>query len=505
MGTLIARARLLAVALALVLLAQAAWAQSAKITFLHVNDVYEIVPVRGWGGFAPLMTVLKQERQQSPNSVTTLGGDLISPSLMSGMTKGQQMVDLFNAVGLDLAIFGNHEFDFGDEVLKQRMAESKFTWLATNVLGADKKPFGGALATLQKEIAGFKFGFFGLTTPESESLSSPGKEISFAPTIETAAEAVKTLKQQGAEVIVAITHLTIAEDRELVRRVKGIDLVLGGHDHDPITFYEGGTLIHKAGYDAHFLAAIDLDVSRAPQQSGPPKITVVPSWRMHAVYNVAPDPAVAETVKRYTDKLDAELGVKIGTSSTALDSRLETVRTQEATIGNLIADAIRAAMGADVAITNGGGIRGNRTYDAGYQLTRRDVFTELPFGNTTVLIELKGEDLLAALENGVSRVEEKQGRFPQISGMSFAFDPTKPAGSRVSDVKVAGQPLDPARVYKIATNDYMAGGGDSYEALKKGKSLIDPSAAKLMATQVMDYIAAKGTVAPAIEGRIVRR
>jgi 2',3'-cyclic-nucleotide 2'-phosphodiesterase (5'-nucleotidase family) len=181
------------------------------------------------------------------------------------------------------------------------------------------------------------------------------------------------------------------------------------------------------------------------------------------------------------------------------------VRTQEATIGNLIADAIRAAMGAEVAITNGGGIRGNRTYEAGYQLSRKDVFTELPFGNTTVLLELKGEDLLAALENGVSRVEEKQGRFPQVSGVSFAFDPKKPAGSRVSEVKIAGQPLDPARLYKVATNDYMAGGGDSYEALKKGKSLIDPSAAKLMATEVMDYIAAKGTVAPAIEGRIVQK
>jgi 2',3'-cyclic-nucleotide 2'-phosphodiesterase (5'-nucleotidase family) len=287
--------------------------------------------------------------------------------------------------------------------------------------------------------------------------------------------------------------------------VKGIDLVLGGHDHDPITFYEGGTLIHKAGYDAHFLAAIDLDLSRAAQQSGPAKITVVPSWRMRAVYNVTPDPAIDQLVKSYNDKLAAELDVTIGTTTTLLDSRLEAVRTQEAAIGNLFADAMRAALGADVALTNGGGIRGNKTYEPGHKLTRRDVFTELPFGNTTVLIELKGSDLLAALENGVSRVEEKQGRFPQVSGMSFAFEPAKPAGARVGEVKIGGEPLDANRLYKVATNDYIAGGGDSYDALKKGKPLIDPSAAKLMASQVMDYIAAKGEIGPKVEGRIVSR
>ncbi|MBI1779323.1 MAG: bifunctional metallophosphatase/5'-nucleotidase [Proteobacteria bacterium] len=499
------RSRLLAAVLALALVAGTAWGQTAKITFLHTNDVYEIAPARGWGGFAPLMTLLKQERAQAQNAVTTFGGDLISPSLMSGLTKGQQMVELMNAVGLDLAIFGNHEFDFGDDVLKQRMAESKFPWLATNVLGPDKKPFGTALSTVMKEVGGFKLGFFGLTTPETVTLSSPGKEIIFAPMIESAGEAVKALKDQGAEIVVAITHLTIAEDRELVRRVKGIDLVLGGHDHDPITFYEGSTLIHKAGFDAHFLAAVDLTVTRAAQQSGPPRITVVPAWRMHAVYNVAPDPDIAALVKRHTDKLDTELGVKIGTSATPLDSRTTVVRAEEAAIGNLIADAMRAALGAEVALANGGGIRGNRTYDPGYQLTRRDVFTELPFGNTTVLLELKGSDLLAALEHSVGRVEEKQGRFLQVSGLSFAYDPKKAAGSRVLEVKVGGQPLDPGRVYKVATIDYIAGGGDGFEVLKKGKSLIDPSAAKLTANQVMDYIAAKGTVSPALEGRITTR
>jgi 2',3'-cyclic-nucleotide 2'-phosphodiesterase (5'-nucleotidase family) len=163
---------------------------------------------------------------------------------------------------------------------------------------------------------------------------------------------------------------------------------------------------------------------------------------------------------------------------------------------------MRAAVGAEVAITNGGGIRGDRTYEAGDTLTRKDVLSELPFGNVTVLIELSGADLLAALENGVSEVENGAGRFPQVSGLTFEYDPAAPKGSRVTKAAAGGKSLESGRLYTVATNDYMQGGGDGYAALKKGKALIDASGATLMATTVMDYIAAKGTVAPEIEGRI---
>ncbi|MGQ0663009.1 MAG: bifunctional metallophosphatase/5'-nucleotidase [Pseudomonadota bacterium] len=491
-------------AIAAAALSASALAQKTTVTFLHTNDVYEISPVRGWGGFAELMTLLRKERAAARNSLTTLGGDLISPSLMSGLTKGTQMIELMNAIGLELAVFGNHEFDFGDDVLKSRMAESRFTWFATNVVGADGKPFNGAASTIIREIDGFKFGFFGLLTPETATLSSPGKDIKFLPIVETAAAAVKALKDQGAEVIVAITHLSIAEDRTVARRVPGIDLILGGHDHDPITYRDGATLIHKAGYDAHHLAVVELAVTRTQTSAGP-RIGVVPAWRMLAVNAVAPDPEIAAVVKKHNDRLDAELNVKIGVAATALDSRRASVRAKESAIGNLIADATREAVGAEVGLANGGGIRGDKTYEAGHQLTRKDILTELPFGNLTVLIELKGSDLKAALEHSVSRVAELQGRFLQISGASMVYDPNLPPGSRVLEVNVGGAPLDPNKTYKVATNEYIYGGGDGFETLKNGKSLIDPSGAKLLASQVIDYIAAKGTVAPQIEGRIVAK
>ena len=185
-----------------------------------------------------------------------------------------------------------------------------------------------------------------------------------------------------------------------------------------------------------------------------------------------------------------------------LDSRRASVRSQETNLGNIIADAMREAVGAEVALANGGGIRGDRTYEAGTILTRKDILTELPFGNVTVLIELSGADLLAALENGVSEVENGAGRFPQVSGLSFLYDPKAPKGSRVAEVAVGGTALEPGRLYKVATNDYLLGGGDGYSSLKGAKALIDAAGAKLLASTVMDYIAANEPVAPKIEGRI---
>jgi len=498
--------RFLRLALVLALLAPAAaLAQSAKVTFFHTNDVYEISPVRGWGGLAELATVLKRERAQAPNSVTTFGGDLISPSLMSGLTKGSQMIELYNALGTDLAVLGNHEFDFGDDVLKARMNESKFPWMAGNLTGPDGKLFHTAIATSMKEIGGLKFGFFGVITPETGHLSSPGKDLKFEDYLAASARLVKQLKDQGADFVVALTHVNFAEDRELAKRVRGIDLILGGHDHEPLTAYEGTTLIHKAGYDAKWLAVVDLTVNKRAQPSGPPRVDVVHGWKMIPIVGVQPDPEIAAIVKKHTDKLDAELNVKIGTSTVALSSKRDDVRTQETAMGNLISDAIRDAVGADVGLTNGGGIRGDKTYDAGVTLTRRDILTELPFGNKTVLLELKGSDLKETMETSVGQVEEKQGRFMQVSGMTLVYDPKAERGKRVVEIKVGGQPLDPNKIYKVATNEYVASGGDGFDVLKKGKSMIDESAAKLMASQVIDYVAAKGTVSPKIEGRIVAK
>lgn len=502
------RLRTLAGAAALagtLLLPAAGMAQNGKLTFLHVNDIYEIAPVKGQGGFAPLMTLLRHERQRNANAVTTVGGDFLSPSLLSGTTQGAQMIALFNAVGVDAVTFGNHEFDFGNDVLKARVAESKFPWIGTNVLGTDGKPYAGSVATWTKTVGDVKVGFLGVITPETAHLSSAGPDIRFADVKETATAAVKQLKADGAHVVVALTHLTIEDDRELASKVKGIDLILGGHDHDPISFHEGSTLILKAGHDGHYLGVVDLAVSTKTTDKGPATTVTPTEWKFATTAGVAPDAEVAALVKTYTDQLDTSMAAAIGTTETELDSRKDIVRTQEASMGNLIADALRDGLKADVAITNGGGIRADALHPAGSKITRKDIFAELPFGNVGVLTELKGIDLRSALEHGVSKVEEKAGRFPQVSGLTFTYDPKLPSGTRVTDVKVGGKPLDPDATYKVATNDYMLKGGDGYGPLTRGKTIVDPSGAVLMATMVMNYVEARKTVAPKVEGRIVAK
>ena len=489
----------------LLLIPAAARSEATTITFLHVNDVNEIEPRRGAGGIAPLMTLLERERAASPHTVTTFGGDLFSPSILSGFTKGAHMVEMMNAIGTDIAVAGNHEYDFGPEAAARNFTASAFPWLGTNVLGPDGEPAAGLVASHIIERGGFRIGFFGLTTPETEILSSPGDEILFAPTIETARQAVDDLKAQGAELIVALTHQFISDDRELATEVEGIHLILGGHDHVLIATDVEGTAILKSSHNARHLAVMDLHVERVEGDDGGTSLSTVPEWRLISSAGIESQPEIQALVDAHTATLDEELDVVIGETLVELDSRRTSVRSRETNFGNLIAEAMRRGTGAEVGLTNGGGIRGDRTYAAGTDLTRRDVFEELPFGNVTVLLELTGAELQAALENGVSQVEDLAGRFPQIAGMTLVYDPRAPAGDRVVTIEVGGEPLDAARSYTVATNNYMASGGDGYAALKKGRQIIDSAGGTLMATMVMDYISAERTVAPEVDERIRTR
>ena len=208
-------------------------------------------------------------------------------------------------------------------------------------------------------------------------------------------------------------------------------------------------------------------------------------------------------VKGYEKYLSKELDIEIGKTLSELDSLKKTVRNEEAAIGNLIADAMREGVKAEICITNGGGIRAKKIYSPDTMITRKDILTELPFGNVVVKLELNGAQIFEALENGVSEVERDSGRFPQVSGMSFTYNPKAKAGSRINSVKIGNQSLNKGRTYTMATNDYMASGGDGYSVLKKAKVIINASNATLMASMVMDYIKAKGRFSPKVEGRIV--
>jgi 5'-nucleotidase/UDP-sugar diphosphatase len=483
------------------LLSGTALAQEAvTIRFVQTNDIDRMGAEKGRGGFAKLATVVKDEKAKG-NAFFVHAGDTISPSLMSGFDKGAHIIDILNRMGVDAMTPGNHEFDLGPDAFRARMAEAKFDVLATNIVDGNGLP-ANTKPDKMVEVQGVKIGFFGLTTEDTPIASSPGT-IKFSPTIDTARAKAKELREKGADIVVAIAHTPLEVDM-IIARSAGVDVIIGGHDEHLLAFYDGKVTLTESESQANYVTVTELAVTKATKD-GKTTVTWTPNFRIVDTAGVKADPDIEAVVKGYEDKLSKELDVEIGVTETPLDSRRATVRGGEAAMGNLVADALKASVGADVAITNGGGLRADKQYEAGQKLTRRNILAEMPFGNTTVLLEVTGAQIKDALENGVSQVRELGGRFPQVSGIAAEVDMKEPVGSRVKSVQINGQPLDPAKTYKLATNDFVGRGGDGYRSFIGAKSLIDVSASQLMASQVIDYVAKAGKVAPKVEGRIVLR
>lgn len=491
------KTRMIVAALVALTWAGEALAEQVRLTFLHVNDIYEYRPVEGKGGLAELLTVLERERGRNPNPVFTFGGDLLSPSLASNITKGAHMVEFFNALAPVAAVPGNHEFDFGTGNFVTQIKASTFPWVGSNIGGVE-----GVKPSLLTEIGGVKVGFLGVLTRQTSRMSTTSS-ATFADERATAEATAGRLRAAGAELVVALTHLDLDDDRKLANAVKGVDLVLGGHDHDPVSILENGPLVLKAGHDAHWVGVVDLLVDRPDAGATGPTTVTTEGWRFLPVTGVAPSPALAGVVAKTDSLMGEALDAPLATLATAMDSRTTTVRGEEAALGNLVADALRAHFDADVALINGGGLRGNRQYQPGSSLTRRDLLSEMPFGNTVMMLEVGGAQLLSVLEYTLAAVEAKAGRFPQVSGLSLTYDPARPAGKRIVQARIGGKPLDPKRPYRVATTDYLAGGGDGYQALRNSKVLVNAEAAPLLVNVVSDYVVAKGNVAPKVEGRVV--
>jgi 5'-nucleotidase len=488
--------------LALSLSAQSPRAKTVRVTLLQVNDVYQISPSGRdrVGGLARLATLKKKIQAESPHALLLLSGDTLSPSVASNIFKGEQMIASWNVAGLDYATLGNHEFDFGDDILRQRIQASKFTWLAANVIDRRTgKPFGGTPPFVIRSFDGVKVGFFGLLTPETKLTSSPGKDVIFLDPYRTAARIVRKLRARGARVIVAITHLSMAEDKRLARSAP-IDVIIGGHEHDVLQSQAGCTPIFKMGSDARLLGRIDLNIAARTGRLENLDFTALP-----VNDKVADDPAAAAVINEYERKLSAELDKPVGSTKVELDARSRMVRSRETNLGSFIADAFRQATGADVVIFNGGSIRSDTTYGPG-ALSRRDVITILPFETPIVKIETQGAQLRAALEHGVARIveEAENGRFPQVSGLQFVYDGRRPAGSRVVEVMINGQPLDDGRTYTLASGTYLINGGDGYTMFRNARWLIKAEEARIDAVILADAIAAAGEIAPQPDGRIKR-
>ncbi|MEK6406259.1 MAG: 5'-nucleotidase C-terminal domain-containing protein [Acidobacteriota bacterium] len=480
------------------------------ITILQLNDVYQISPVdRGKsGGMARVGTLQKQIRAQSPHTLFLLSGDFISPSVASRLFKGKQMVAALNAVGLDIATLGNHEFDFGPEVLRERMKESRFAYAIANVFDRRTgKPFGGASRYIIRDLGGVRVAIFGLLLAETASVSAPGPGVRFDDPVTVGRQLSRELRRRGADIVIALTHLPMRDDKRLAAEAD-VDLIVGGHEHELLESFAGRALIMKMGSDARNLGRIDLNVvrlaasrnSRSSVSRARYKLQSADFQAIPVTDSVPDDPEVAAVVSEYEKQLNASLGEVIGKTSVVLDARASVIRRGESNLGNFLADAYRQALGADCALVNSGGIRSDATYGPG-DLTKKDILSILPFENTLVKVRLTGAHVKRLLENGVSVAGEEDGRFPQVSGIIFTYDAGRPVGSRVVSIEVGGKPIEPEKAYTMSVNSYLWGGGDGYD-LKGVALLIKPEEGPVEPDVVMEAVKKLGTIAPQVEGRI---
>lgn len=469
---------------------------AAPLTILQINDVYATAPVGDRGGLARVATLKRTLADAGRTPLLVIAGDFLSSSVESTVFKGEQMVAALNAAGLDMATLGNHEFDFGYDVLIRRMSEARWQWVVSNVLDAGTgRPVGNASPYVVRRFGTLRVGFIGLCVIDEGVRRDRLQRLRFIHPIEAAAAQLAALRTEGVDVIVALTHLTFDLDRALAEKFPEIDLIVGGHEHYPISATVNRTLISKAGSDAKNVARIDIG-----RRSGGG-----PVERFYELVPITPatpdDPATAAVVASYTSRLGDELKAVIGTTRAPLDGVSQRLRTSETNLGNLVADAVRANAGADIAIVNSGGIRGDRIYAAG-PLLRRDLVEMHPFGNIVCKLAVTGRVILDALNFGVSRLPAATGQFPQVSGLAVQLNLTGPPERRVQNVRLDGRPLDPAATYTLAIPDYLLNGGDGYTMFGSHQVLVGPESGDSIATALEAYVAGRGEINPTIEGRI---
>src|SRR5712692_9389812 len=317
-----------------------------RVTLLQVNDVYQFAPVDGGarGGLARVLTLRKQIMSESPHALFLLAGDTISPSVESTTYQGKQMIDAWNSSGLDYATFGNHEFDFGPDVLRARMSESHFKWLAANVI--DKKTgrtFGDTSEFVIREFDGVKVGILGIVLPDTLQTSRPGPDVDILDPCATAARVIPRIRAEGAQVIVALTHLSMAEDKQLAR-CSGVDVIIGGHEHTLLESMSGHAPIFKMTSDARELGRIDLNISKSTG-----KLESI-DWQVIPVTDQVKDDAAFASLNQKYGALLKTLKQPIGRTAVELNVKSADVRMQETNMADFVADAFRQATQADVAL-----------------------------------------------------------------------------------------------------------------------------------------------------------
>jgi len=496
------------------------------LTILHTNDFHDrFEPISAFdsacsaedatekkcfGGSARLVTALAEARARSNNSILVDGGDQFQGTLFYTYYKGKMTAEFMTKLGYDAMTVGNHEFDDGPEVLAGFIDAVQFPVLMSN---ADISGEAMLKEKIKKSVViergGEKLGLIGLTPQDTDELASPGKNVIFTDPVGAVQAEVDALTAEGVNKIIVLSHSGYEVDKRVAAETKGVDVIVGGHTNTylsntadkaegPYPTMVGNTAIVSAYAYGKFLGELNVtfnDAGEVVSATGEPLI-------MDAA--VAEDQPTLDRIAELAKPLEEIRNKVVAETAAAIDGSRETCRAVECPMGNLIAEAMLdrvAGQGVNIAVQNGGGVRAS--IDAG-PVTMGEVLTVLPFQNTLSTFEVTGATVVAALENGVSQVEEGAGRFLQVAGLKYTFDPKAPAGSRVSDVMVgAGDtwaPIDPAATYKVVSNNYVRTGGDGFSMFVDAANAYDfgPDLADVTA----EYMAKTGPYTPMTDGRI---
>lgn len=445
----------------LLMVSLAAWADAKpdSLRILYVNDFHGFAePIKqtggksSLGGVACLAGAVNQARQQEP-SLLLAAGDMIQGNAWANLFQGKSVIDVMNAMKFDAMVVGNHEFNFGKNVLQKRIAQANFP-----ILGANVEGFPALKPYTIKELKGIKIGIIGVVT--RDSINTAPKNVAglkFTAPENALLKYLPELKQQ-ADIVLVLSHCGYPVDRKLAATVPGIDVIVGGHTHTKLLYPEkiGDTIIVQAWEHAKALGILDLQVEHG-------KIVNFQGSLGEIGPATAPcDTKVQEIVSRYESLSNPPLLQIIGETRVDLDAHL--VRVAETNLGDFIAEVMRKTTKADIAIINGGSIKGSIPKG---NIETQDVYTALPYDSYLIAFRMKGAQLKEALEHGISLLEKPSHRFPQVAGLTFTYSRSAPMGSRVRDVTIGGQPLDPNKEYVVATIDYLAAGGDGYTMFAK--------------------------------------
>lgn len=476
-------------------------AAQEKATLLYFNDshvIYPVVDKHGErGGVARAKTIVDSIKKENKNTVVLQGGDLGGGVLFGAVYHGFPMIEAFNKMPIDISNFGQHEFDFGVTEARNLVNKSKFQWISTNLKESSGKPFNNSKEYIIKKIGDFKVGFLGTTDGMETTIQTT--EIYQEDIIKSIGENLGKLKKEKVDFIVLLTQSEPELNIEILEKYPEINAVLAEEKSEKYNFvtYVGEKPIVSPQGNMGSIVKIDIFKNKDGKIKQSLEFLPVDS-------SVPSDKEMLKLEEFYKEKLDRDLGTVIAKNDVKLDSGFgenHHARYEESNIGNLIADAYKNHFNTEIAFMNGGGIRAN--IESG-DFRLRDAISILPFSNKVGAFKYSGKTIVEALEHGVSSVDKKAGRFLQVAGMEYSYNPKDEVGSRVSNVTVNNKPIELETIYTVALPLYIKNGGDGFQMLKNTVGTVEIDSEKNIDSDIfIDYVKKIKVLNPKLEGRIV--